>query len=363
METTRANLITCMVYKTIAPNIALALKSMGIPEYHVAAARAIVLKEKAGFMGIGAGIALDEDPSEIFSFYVPSGSEEAAINSLIAAGELSKPGRGSVYCEEVDVAECAIAGALVEASDLMKLVSELYGICCIVQRGQGNSIAHAALDLGFAVPQVTFGEGTGLRDKLGLLRITIPAEKEVVHLTVSSQDVHEAMNVLIDVGRLDQPGKGFIYVYPVGRGLINTSIFRGKQKHAASMEQVIAAIDDIKGNLEWRQRSTGGEAMGKRRKFLSDLVEFRILCNEGRAQSLVHAAMSAGAAGATISQLRYKSVSAEKTVSPAREMSDLIVGKGQVEAIAAAIEAAGVFDEETGSIQLKNVPTACTYLG
>lgn len=361
MQTKKTAQITCEVFKTLSSKVVEAIKGAGIDEVHIQSGRAVVLKEKNGILGIGAGTTLDEEPSEIFRINVTEGAEDGVMKKIIDAAELTIPGRGSIFAESVSTTGSMSAAA---KADISTLPTGLSGVICIVQRGQGNIIVRAALDMGFSVPNITFGEGTGLRDKLGLLRITIPAEKDVVHLTVADQDVNEVMNVLIDAGKLDQPGKGFIYNFPVAKGLLNTKILRGKQKHAASIEQMISALDDIKGNTEWRKRSAGAGTSVKR-KFLNDLVNFTLICNEGRAGDLVKAAMGVGAAGATISKLRYLRFDGkESDTSTAREMSDLIISQTQVDTIAKAMEDAGVFDKQTaGVIDLKPVPKACTYLG
>jgi nitrogen regulatory protein PII len=362
MKLKKAIRVSCLVYKTISNRIMDSINTMGISDVHVQSGRVVVLKETSGILGIGAGELLDEEPSELYSFTVPIGNEKRAMTTLIEAGELSIPGRGSILAESIET-----TGDFrpVRGSDVLSLPSGLTGVTCIVQRGNGNAIVRAVLDMGFCVPHVTFGEGTGLRDKLGLLRITIPAEKEVVHLVVTEHDVDEVMSLLVDTGKLDQPGKGFIYTYPVSRGLLNTKLFRGKQKHAASVEQMICAIDDIKGSTEWRKRSTGIKTRRKHRKYLSDLVNLIVLCNEGRASDLVRAAMDKGAAGATVSRLHHVGLTgAMSSVSPAREMSDLAIPKSQLGAIMKALEDAGIFDERTaGIIELTHIRNACTYTG
>ena len=81
---------------------------------------------------------------------------------------------------------------------------------------------------------------------------------------------------------------------------------------------------------------------------------------------LVKAAMSVGAAGATIIKLKHvcPSDSELSKISPAREECNLIVGENQVSDIADAIEKAGGFDDKThGRILAHHIPIACTYLG
>ena len=59
-------------------------------------------------------------------------------------------------------------------------------VCVLSDPGSGESLAKAALDLGICVPLVTFGTGNYMRDQLGLIRITISPEKEIVHRVILS---------------------------------------------------------------------------------------------------------------------------------------------------------------------------------
>ena len=212
------------------------------------------------------------------------------------------------------------------------------------------------------MPQVTTGEGTGLRDKLGLIRITVPAAKEIVHVTVPDQESEEIFAALVTAGRINELGAGFIYDSPGTRGIINNMVVRGQQ-HSASMEQLIAAVDEMKGSADWRRRVLSEETQGYR--YLHDLVCMILVCNEGHASDLVIAAMSAGAGGATISKQSYVSFDGEDgAISPARETTELIVGQGAVESIHDALRDAGLYgDEISGCIALKKVDVACTHLG
>ena len=40
------------------------MREMGVEEYHLQPSRAVVLRRKAGFLGIGAGIGLEEEPAD-----------------------------------------------------------------------------------------------------------------------------------------------------------------------------------------------------------------------------------------------------------------------------------------------------------
>jgi hypothetical protein len=363
--------VIAAVARGAADPVLKSLREAGISTGHLAAGRSVALEDKKGFLGLGERSVIVEDPIEIFSFLVSPELEDTALDIIIRTGRLDILGRGSVHSETVHLikshALCAENSGAAAPDKELPLLTELMGICCIVQRGQGDAVARMALDTGTCVPAITFGTGTGVRDKLGLLRITIPADKEVISLAASVHDADAVMDLMIDAGKLDEPGKGFIYQYPLKQGIVNTKISRGMPKHAASIEQIISTIDQIKGNTQWRSRSgmasTNG---GARRKYLTNLIDLTLICNEGRADDLVKSAMAAGAAGATISILKHvrPQDSGAAKVSPARESCNMIVGEQQIPAILAELDKVGAFDDKThGLLYGKPAPKACTYLG
>lgn len=374
MNTVKVAKIICEIYKENTSKTIEALKKIGIDEVHIQPGKNVVLREKSRFSFLPSKTVLEDDPIHLFRFYVPLDKEEYVLNKMIGELSLNLPGRGTIYSELITLLSGDAIGLLNPSiktepmGESSLLQGRLMGICCIVQRGLGNTIVTAALDSGSTVPSVIYGEGTGLRDKLGLLRLTIPAEKEIVMTTVSENDADELMNVMIEAGKLDQPGKGFIYNYPVSKGIINSRIFRGKQKHAASMEQVILAIDEMRGNTDWRRRSEimANQLKPKESAFLTNLYDMTIICNDGWAMELVKASMNAGASGATISKSKYHHVTGKENsqISLARESANLIVSEGQKETLLKAISDAEAFGKEASSvIEIRPSPKARTYLG
>jgi hypothetical protein len=361
--------LSCEIDRSLSPRLIEILTALGVARVEVQTARTIHLRGGSRLFGLVPSVLLEDDPAEIYRFLVEPGSETAAADAIAEGCGL--PARGSVYVCDCELLEGEAGEALPAPSPAATrphpFLTGLSRIVCIVQRGQGTEIARAALDLGFSVPAVTFGEGTGLRDKLGLLRITIPAAKEVLTLVVASTEADEVLDRLVAVGRLDEPGKGFIYKHELSRGLVNTRIFRGRQRAAASMEQIIEAIDGLIGSAEWRTRAADEGRGGGGRRCLEDLCQLTIVCNEGAAGDLVGAAMAAGAAGATVCKCRSLPLTeggADSGISPARESADLIVGPVQVPGIAEALDAAGIFSPDmAGRMEVMPVPRACTYLG
>jgi len=369
--TKKVKKITAIVNKGAAAPIIKALAAHGITDGHLAVGRAAVLQDKKGFLGVERSVIV-EDPVEVLSYLSPTECAEAILSQIVKTGGLDVPGRGMACSEDIELlkshelcAENKAAAFKVDAE--FAFLSDIVGICCIVQRGQGNTVARVALDTGTCVPNITFGRGTGVRDKLGLLRITIPAEKEVVGLATTKEDADAVMNLMVDAGKLDQPGKGFIYYYPMDKGIINTKISRGMPKHAASIEQIISVIDEMKGGAKWRSRSGSADSgSGSKRACLLNLIDFTLICDEGRGEDLVKAAMAVGAAGATISRQKFfcPQDSPSSKVSIAREVCNMIVSEQQIPGLMDTLEENGAFDDKThGQVQCRPVPKACTYLG
>ncbi|MDD3023074.1 MAG: P-II family nitrogen regulator [Syntrophomonadaceae bacterium] len=371
MNSIQAAKITCCVYKETSPTIIKCMQSMGITSYSVQAGRSVVMRKRDKGWFSAAKTILEEDPIDVFYMYVSPEINDQVFNTISLNAGLDKPGTGSIYSQKVRLIHngalnipAKIDSAAAKPDDV-SFLSNLIGICIILQRGQGNELAAAALNMGTTVPIVTFGEGTGLRDKIGLLRITFSAQKEIVNLVINDHDADEIVNLLINAGRLDQPGKGFIYTYPVDKGLVNTKILRGKQQYAASMEQIITTIDGMMGDTLWRQRLARPDRDERGSKRLKDQIAMRFLCNEGQVINFVNVAMAAGASGATIGKQRVGRIAALKSgLSLAREIADMIVGKDQVEDIVESLTEAGAFsDISYGVLEIHDVPEACTYLG
>jgi len=306
----------------------------------------------------------------VLFFIIDADMEIPALHLIAEKGLLHLPGRGSVFSEEVKLAlahelcqENRVS--LLKPDKTLHVAEGLAGVFCIVQRGQGDSIARVSLESGISVPSIHFGIGMGVRDKMGLLRITIPADKEIVYTLASSHDTDLIMDRMIEVGKLDQPGKGFIYEIPLKRGLINMKVMRGDQRQAASVEQIVAAVDQLKGGAEWRRRSASLRKRGaKKRNYIHHLVDLALLCDGGTGVDLVKTAMSAGATGATIANLKHvrPADSPLSQIPPVREECSMAVSENQLHLILDALQEAGAFTDSChGQVQLRRVSRAFTY--
>jgi len=321
---------------------------------------------------------LEENLCDILQLYYPPEVEQRVLKRLISAGGLEMADRGSIYSEEAEQLLPALAlpagaeekneaEAAVEASPAKRfsLVTDLAGICCILPRGLGDVVARVALELGTCVPAISFGTGTGWRDRLGLLRVAIPAEKELVTLVVPHHDAEGLARRLVEGGRLSQPGRGFVYLYPIRRGLLNIQLWIGPQCHAASINQVVAAVDALWGGTGWRRRFSAEERGPLYRipRFQHDLLELTLICPEGRTAGLVHAAMEAGSGGATSQRVvRLGATEAEPEELPAgRELTTMVIPARRRESVLAALRGAGLFAEGVAGSLLYVAPAPLAY--
>ena len=88
-------------------------------------------------------------------------------------------------------------------------------ITCVVQRGAADSIVNAAQEAGAQGATLYFGRGSGVRERLGLLGLTVEAEKEIITILVANDQVDNIFEKMTVAGQLDTPGMGIIYVTPL----------------------------------------------------------------------------------------------------------------------------------------------------
>ena len=55
MDTVKAALITCSVYQPVTGKALMVLRAAGVKEYYIQSSRAVVLRRKSAFLGIGGG--------------------------------------------------------------------------------------------------------------------------------------------------------------------------------------------------------------------------------------------------------------------------------------------------------------------
>ncbi len=85
-------------------------------------------------------------------------------------------------------------------------------ITCIVQRGRAEEVVKAAQEAGAQGATIHYGRGTGVRERLGIMGLTIEAEKEFISIIVANDEVNQIFDRMYVAGQLDTPGMGFMCV-------------------------------------------------------------------------------------------------------------------------------------------------------
>lgn len=313
----------------------------------------------------GKRTTMDDSPMDIFRVTTAPQDATVLINKFIEAGDLRTPGHGTIYAQSVT--EHGITEPHETAPDLPEMPWMRSGIAlltCILSRvGSGEQIARIALKLGACVPVISRGIGTGIRDRLGLLRITIPPEKEIVRLMIPSEDADGIRRIIVEEGRMERPGAGFIYQTGIIYGQVDPLINIGRQEHAASMEQIIAALDEIKAGTAWRKRfnSLHEQFKDSEQHTRTDNIEITFCCMEGHSGELVQTAMAAGAGGATVARVRCLNCLQSKDGSAARESGVLCVSREKSDAVIKSLLDATNDTISYRQIQSMDAPVVFSY--
>ncbi len=363
----RVSLVTCIVNQLFAEKIIDFLKEIEVTVFDETGRIVREHIRKRAFGIPGEKTTFESTSVKIFRFSVPRENAQILMNALINVGELHIPGRGTVFSQELmefsnEAPEFNLEKftAIVQKFPEFELLNNLsYVLCVLSDPGSSEQIAKIALELGICVPLITYGTGNDIRDQLGLIRITIPAEKEIVHLIMPEQDSESVVKLLVEQGRLDKPGRGFIYKTPVSAGLIDTRMKIGKQKYAATMEQIIAAIDQLKAGTTWRKRldaDVENSKIGKSMKS-QDNCEISIISDEDRIDILRETCLEVGATGATTSQVTPVLTKEESMITMIRsaisvpaEITDNVVDR--------LLEVSTIKESNTDRIQILDSPAA-----
>ena len=92
-------------------------------------------------------------------------------------------------------------------------------ITCIVQRGKAEKIIKAATEAGAQGATTFYARGTGVRQKMGVLGLFVQPEKEVVMIVTHPNETDAIFNAIVEAGKLNRPGLGFIFVSKIDRAI------------------------------------------------------------------------------------------------------------------------------------------------
>jgi len=234
---------------------------------------------------------------------VPNDMVNAVTEAAVQSGNLDRVGAGAVFViscndfshtEKFPVPPVSSGDSNGSSGDY---AADLEAICCICEIGIADDIAKAALLKGAPGPTVTFGEGGGVRDRIPILRITKGPEKEFVWCVVDKNEADEVFAEMARAGKITEPGRGFMYSIPVRSGLINISSTVSSSAYGANMEQVISALDDLKGGKEWRTSAESGTRGSLKTTFLENLVGLYCIVPRDNYEEVYDSVLEAGAPG------------------------------------------------------------------
>jgi len=98
-------------------------------------------------------------------------------------------------------------------------LTDVWMITCIVSTStkQMGKMLLAARDVGARAAIGYHARGHGTRERFGGLGIAVEAEKDVLHLMVSTEQRDIVFEAMFKAGGLDRPGAGVMYITPVER--------------------------------------------------------------------------------------------------------------------------------------------------
>jgi len=354
METS-ISCIICVADMNIIPALDQTLTELALPEIFVQRAKQTFLQDRRRFFGLRPVTELDESRALIYRMYVPVAYEESVMRRIIEVTDLGMGGRGSIFSQHVGLLRGTPLSFDMEKLDKFCKKTDVISheehalITCTVSRGSGDALARAVLELGIGVPVVFFGTGAGLRDRLGLMRITIPVEKEIIWFLVSRSDAELVEKNIIPRANLDVPGNGFLYRCFVHAPVVNLRLRHRERLHAATMEQVIAVLDEVRGSSDWRRfGSRKHEHKGGEKKSINTKGLF-FIGDEEEIDLFRKVAIENGARGATFNPVEMRSYSAlthEKAMkSNSRQLCDIIATQETEQKICASTVKNGLFNE------------------
>lgn len=307
------SLVSIVLPKRTGEPVLKSLGENGVRHILQSTSRGTLLNEGGGFFQKMFPPPAPEQ--ELFQCLVPASKVVKTMEDAVSVGKLNHAGAGAIfampclgdvqYTEDFPLllGEAAEGKKDDDFMDIDTLTADMEAIICIVEIGTGESMSEAALKSGSAGPTITYGEGGGVRDKIRLLRLTKGPEKEIVIAVVDKGESDKIFTEMARAGRINEPGRGFMYTTPVNRGLINVSTTFSTQHAGATIDQIVAVLDEIKGGKDWRVDTLSSDANTKgtgKPKLLTDLTPLvGLFCNVHRDhyQHIYDAILSAGAGG------------------------------------------------------------------
>lgn len=308
------SLVTAILPRRSTERVIDEVMSAGVNHCFTQSARGSVLKDR-WYQSFLPSLSPEQ---EIIRFLAPNEDTGHLMEQIVMVGKLRQYGAGSIFSMEcLDVTTAGDFPLWAPGQYTFESVSfdirfreDLNALIHVLERDTAEGITRAAINAGAAGPTISYIRGFGLRDRLGLLRITKKHDKEQVTVVVDNYDLDAVFQAMAESGHVDQPGRGILCQVPLSKGLVNlASVFQAK-KHSASIQQIVRAIDDLHGTTDWRANQLlihdpkAAEFAKSSRGSFADLRSFNLLCRRKDVDPLLYAALDLGIPGASVSNLR-----------------------------------------------------------
>lgn len=201
---------------------------------------------------------------EYLQFMVNDSDVTEFMAFCVDVNDLHLPGAGAIFsskCTKLSSNASAVAAYCEQDRETTNESSKpfknnLYAVYALIQSGRTEQAIKAAMQAGSHGPIVYFVEGRGTRDRAGWLKITKKPYEEVVMVLVEDIDRESVIEALVTAGRVGTLGSGVVFDMPIGQGIVNLPTSLGNRSQRSSNEQITAAIDELMGNSDWRNRRT-----------------------------------------------------------------------------------------------------------
>ena len=96
-------------------------------------------------------------------------------------------------------------------------LSDVYLITCVIQNGSADEVIEAANAVGAQGATINYARGSGVRERMGLIGVTIDEQKEIIRIIVSKEQSNRVFESMFLAGSLDTPGKGIMWMSNLDR--------------------------------------------------------------------------------------------------------------------------------------------------
>ena len=239
------------------------------------------------------------------------------LNYLTTQAKLKTSGSGAVFvtpCSDFSTTSERFSTEITqkkinESTNLQS--NNLSAIFALVQSGRTDAAIRAAMQAGSHGPIVYYAEGRGIRDKIAWLKITKKPYEEVILVIVNDVDKEGIVNAIVNAGRINSPGGGILLDLPLSYGFSSLSTSISNSKTLASSHQIVAAIDQLMGNSDWRDTSLLTDKANKKlthnkkdQEGESDTL-LNLICPRKSVDFFVDKAIEYGASGANITYAKH----------------------------------------------------------